>query len=180
MINLLPAGVKAETGYAKRNRILLRYVWLLLALAAVLAVMFGGAQVFLNQQRDTYNQAIDAKKQQLAGYKQLETQAQTANDKLKTFKALVATQSRFSTLLQDIAAHTPKGVFINSISFTSAANQAVQITATANSYNSAAGLRDALVSSSRVKGAAIGSITTNPGGSYNVTLTVAFKPGAFQ
>ncbi len=180
MINLLPAGVKAETGYAKRNRILLRYVWLLVALIAVLVVMFGGTQVYLNQQRSQYNQAIAAKKQQLDSYKQLEKQAKVANDKLKTFKSLVASQSRFSTLLQDLAAHTPKGVFINSISFTSATNLAVQISATANSYNSAASLRDALVSSSRIKGAAINAITTNPNGSYNVTLTVAFKPGAFQ
>jgi Tfp pilus assembly protein PilN len=177
MINLLPPQAKSESTYAKRNQVMLRYISLLILIALVLAVELGGAAVYIQQQGEKYTKETEAKTSQIATFKSLEDQAKAANSRLKAFKTLSGNQARFSSLLADLASHTPKGVSINSITLTGDASQAVKIAATANSYASAAGFRDALATSDRVKDAAIEDIA-NPGeGVYKVNVTVAFKPG---
>lgn len=180
MINLLPPAAKEDKVYAKRNQQLLRYVWTLVFLALVLGVEFGGAEVYLARQRHSYDQQISSKEQQIAGFKQLQDQAKSANARLKAFKQLVGSQARFSILLSDLANHTPQGVFINSITLTGNAKTAVNIAATANSYQTAVSFRDALVTSPRVQDAAIDNITNPAAGVYTVNVTVAFKAGAAQ
>ncbi|HSX14858.1 MAG TPA: PilN domain-containing protein [Candidatus Saccharimonadales bacterium] len=178
MINLLPPTVKAETSYAKRNRTVVRYVWLLSLVILIVGAEFAGAEVYISHQKQSYEKDIAAKQSQINGYKDLESQAQAANSRLKAFKTLVGDQARFSSLLADLAAHTPRGVFINSISLTGDSKQAVKIAATANSYSSAVSFRDALVTSSRIKDASIDDISNPADGVYKVNVTVAFKPGA--
>ena len=179
MINLLPPSAKEDKAYAKLNTQLLRYVWLLVFLIIILGVIFGGTEVYLARQRQSYSKTLTAKQAQIATFSSLEAQAKSANARLKAFKVLVGSQTRFSDLLADLANHTPQGVFINSITL-SGTKAAVQISATANSYQSAASLRDALATSPRVRQADIESITNSSAGIYNVGITVAFKPGAFQ
>ena len=180
MINLLPPAVKSEGTYAKRNTMLIRYIWLLVVVILVVGAEFGATEVYLAHQRQSYAKTIATKQQAVAGYKNLQDQAAAANGRLKAFKVLVSQQARFSALLADLAAHTPKDVFINSISLTGNAAQAVQISGTANSYAAAASLRDALASSPRIQAAAINDISNPSAGVYNVNVTIAFAPGAFK
>lgn len=180
MINLLPPGIKANTGYAKRNSILLRYVWLLIITALVLGLEFGATEYYIAKQNHTYNQQIAAKQQAIDGYKQIQDQATVANTRLSAFKQLVGQQTNFSSLLTDLANHTPKGVFINSITLTGVTTQAVQISASANSYESAVSLRDALATSPRIKAASINDISNSAVGVYNIDVTIAFSAGAFK
>ena len=177
MINLLPPAAKADKTYAQRNQIMLRYIWILIFLTLAVGALFGGAEVYMAKQRNTYNQEINAKQKQIAAYQSLQDQAKSANARLKAFKGLVSSQARFSILLSDLANHTPKGVFINSIALTGNSSTAVQIAATADSYTSAASFRDALVASPRIKQADIQSVSNPAAGVYNVSMAVAFKPG---
>lgn len=180
MINLLPPQVKAESSYAKRNTMMLHYLWILVLVILIVGAEFAATEVYLAKQRNSYDQAIRTKQQAIAGYQNLQGQASAANARLKVFKTLVGHQARFSSLLADLAAHTPKDVFINSISLTGNAAQAVQISATAHSYATAASLRDALASSPRIKAAAINDISNPAAGVYNINVTIAFAAGAFK
>jgi Tfp pilus assembly protein PilN len=180
MINLLPPQVKKESGYAIKNALLLRYIYLLVFLILIVAACFAGSEVYLARQKHSFEHQIASKNQELASYKDLEAQAKAANGRLKAFKTLIGSQAKFSNFLADLAAHTPKGVFINSISLTGDDKLAVKLAATANSYGSAVSLRDALVTSPRIKEAAIDDIS-NPGGTvYKINLTVAFNSGAYK
>lgn len=178
MINLLPPQIKAENGYARYNAILVRYIWLLVVVIVAVGLEFGGTELYLAHQRSHFDHEVATKQQQIAGYKGLRDQAKAANARLKAFKGLVSGQARFSDLLDDLASHTPKGVFINAISLTGDTSKAVKISATANSYQSAVSLRDALVTSSRIQNAAIDDIANPAPNVYNVDITIAFKAGA--
>lgn len=180
MINLLPPEVKQDSSYAKRNKILLHYIWLLVFVMILLGLEFGGAEVYLAKQRHNYNDQIAAKSQSMNDFNGLEANATAANTRLSAFKQLLAQQTRFSSLLTDLANHTPKGVFINSITLTGVTTTAVQISGTANSYESAASLRDALATSPRIKAASLNTISNPATGVYAVDVTVAFSPGAFK
>ena len=177
MINLLPPSAKNDKTFARRNTMLLRYVWLLVFLIVAVGLEFGGTEVYLAHQRQTYDKQIAGKQQEIAAFSNLQDQAKSANARLKAFKGLVTTQARFSVILSDLAEHTPKGVFINSISLTGNSSSAVQIAATADSYQSVASFRDALVASPRISSADIENVASSNNGSYIANLTIAYKPG---
>lgn len=178
MINLLPPGVKEESLFAKRNAMLLHYIWLMILLAVVCGAIFGAGAYYISQQKTKLQKEIAAKNAQISTFKGLENDAKDANSRLKAFKTLSGNQARFSSLLSDLASHTPKGVSISTITLTGDANQAVKISATATSTEAAASLRDALAKSPRIKEVAIDDISTQEAGGLKVNVTVAFKPGS--
>lgn len=177
MINLLPPSAKSDKAFARRNAILVRYVWVLVFLIVAAGVELGGTELYLARQRKVYDKQIATKQQQIAGFSDLQAQAKSANARLKAFKGLVGNQAKFSELLADLASHTPKGVFINSIALTGNSSTAVQVAATGNSYESVASFRDALVTSPRISEADIQNVSNPAAGIYNVNITIAFKPG---
>jgi Tfp pilus assembly protein PilN len=176
MINLLPPPVKEQIAFAKLNAVIIRYV----QLAVVLIIIFGGAfigmNMYLSQRVAKSDQEFAGKQSRISTYKDLEATAKTINAQLTAIKSLQDNQPKFSTLLADLAAAMPRGTQITSLTLTGDDKKPVQINATADSYATATGLREALASSPRIAQVDLNSVSQATDG-YAVVLTFTFKPG---
>jgi len=177
MINLLPPDQKEQIRYAKLNRLAMRYVRVVIAVIVVLGVIFGGAFYELDRQTSDVTKDVSEKQATIAALNKTFTpKAKDASDRLTAIKYVQATQTRFSALIADIAKVIPNGVSIDSINLTGDDHVPVRIAVTAQSYNAALSLRNALITSPRIAGADLESISSS-GGEYKTTVVVAFKPG---
>lgn len=177
MINLLPPSVKEQTEFAKRNAIVVHYLWLSAFLVALISVSFGATYIYLNQRVAAIDNELASKQTVIDSFKPTQKAAKTLNDRVAAIKAIQASQPRFSQLLDDIAKFTLKGTAITSLSLTGEDNKPVVISATADSYNAAVSLRDALANSPRISGADIQDITNQSDGTYHANIVIGFKPG---
>jgi Tfp pilus assembly protein PilN len=103
--------------------------------------------------------------------------AKDASDRLAAIKFVQSSQTRFSSLVADIAKVVPQGVSINSMTLTGDDKAAVRIAVTAQTYSQALAFRNALITSPRIAGADLESIAASAGGGYSTSVVVAFKPG---
>lgn len=176
MINLLPPPIKEQVRYAKLNARIVRYIWVLGFSALLVGVSFFGAHWHLSQRMVKADEQMKQKQADIAKFKPFEEKVKQVNDRLSAIKAIQATQPRFSALLVDLSAVTPKGVTISSVTLTGVDAQPVRISAAANSMNSATAFRENLAASPRIAAADIETISKEPGG-VRVSIVVAFKPG---
>ncbi len=177
MINLLPPSVKEQTAYAKRNTVVVHYLWLVSILVVLLGVSFGSTYIYLNQRVSGIDNELASKQSIIDSYKPTQKSAKALNERVAAIKAIQASQPRFSQLLDDIAKFTLKGTSITSLSLTGEDNKPVMISATAESYNEAVSLRDALANSPRISGADTQDITNQSDGTYHTNIIIGFKPG---
>jgi Tfp pilus assembly protein PilN len=172
MINLLPPAIKQEVSFSKRNAVILRYTIMAAAIVIItVAALFAGQLYVAQKIKDTQAQ-LDQKDLEVAKYHKLETDAKAVNNRLTSIQNLQKNQAKFSQLLSDIAAATPVGVAIQSISLTGDDKRPVNISAHATSYKTAVSFRDALVKSPRISAADIVQVSSD-----SVTLSIAFKAG---
>jgi len=177
VINLLPPDQKEQIRYAKLNRLALRYVRVLIAVIIVLAVIFGGAFYQLNQQQSEIAKDVADKQATIAALNKTFTpKAKDASDRLAAIKYVQATQTKFSAVVADIAKVIPKGVSIDAMTLTGDDHAPVRIAVTAQSYAVALAFRNALITSPRIAGADLESISAN-GAQYQTSVVIAFKPG---
>lgn len=140
MINLLPPEHKESIMFARYNTQLRRWIaGAMVGLAGVVAVVFGG-QFMLQQNADSYQQAIDTNKERLAQQKQKETLEKTKGIQ-DSFKLVVDVLSRevlFSKLLPQVGLVMPSGTALEGLSLnTEDEETAFEITAVASDYTSA-------------------------------------------
>lgn len=180
MINLLPPRIKEEIRFAKLNRVVLKYVSVVVVVAVVLAGIFSGAFYFLRQQSALVAADVADKQKSIAelGKTFLPT-AQDASARLNAIKYVQGTKTHFSTLIADLAKVTPQSVQINNITLTGNEKQPVQIQITAANYDSVLAFRDAVASSPRISGVDIASISRpdDKAASYKASIVLGFKPG---
>lgn len=180
MINLLPPQIKEQVGYARKNAKLAqmsrRFIWL----AAMLAAAFVFAHWQLGRTMEAAQAAQVEKNRRIQAYSETEKEARQLSQRLSSVKQLQDKQTRFSLLLADLASVTPRGAYINTIALTEDTQKPVSINATADTYQTAARLRDALASSSRIEAVDISSITNPEPGQYLVDLSISFKKEQFQ
>jgi Tfp pilus assembly protein PilN len=180
MINLLPPQIKAQVHYAKRNAKLIGLVRLLVFLAIVCAVGFLAGHWLLDRTMQQTRAAQTDKDREIQAFSGTEAEAKALSERLRSVKLLSNQQTKFSLLLADLARVTPRGAYINTISLTEDSKRPVSINATADSYQTAAGLRDAFASSEHIKAVDIGSITNPDPGVYRVELSISFKAEQFK
>ena len=177
MINLLPPAVKEEIRYAKLNRLALRYLRVAVAVVVALAGVFMGAFYLLEQQATVVINDVAQKQKTIADFnRDFTPKAKDASDRLNAIAYVQGTQTRFSALIEDIAKVVPQGVTIDSMTLTGDDKQPMTIAVTAQSYNQALAFRNALVTSPRIAGADLESISANSG-TFETSIVVAFKPG---
>lgn len=178
MINLMPTEMKEQIRFAKLNRLALRYLWGAVLVVLALAGVFGWALYTLGMQTNAALAGAAGKQQTIDKLnKTFLPAAKEASDRLNAIKYVQSTQTRFSAVIADIAKVEPQGVSIRSMTLTGADKTPVTVIAQAASYNSALAFRDALVTSPRIAGADLESITANNDGTYSANLVIAFKPG---
>ena len=178
MINLMPPEIKEQIRFAKLNRLALRYLWGAVFVVIALGGVFGWALYNLNAQTKAAT-ANAADKQDTIDHltSTFVPKAKEASDRLSAIKAVQASQTRFSSVIADIAKVEPTGVSIKSMTLTGVDKVPVVIMISADSYNSALAFRNALANSTRIAGADLESITANNDGSFDAQIVIGFKPG---
>jgi Tfp pilus assembly protein PilN len=178
MINLLPPDIKDQIHYAKMNRLALRYLRVLAAVAVVLAGVFVGTIYLQNQQSAAVTTDVTDKQATIDGLNKTFTPlAKDVSDRLNAIKFVQSSQTHFSAVIADIAKVVPQGVSIDNMTLTGDDKSPVRIAVTAQSYAAALAFRNALVTSPRIAGADLETISSSNGGTYQTNVVIAFKPG---
>jgi Tfp pilus assembly protein PilN len=177
MINLLPPQLKTQLAYAKRNTVVVRYIFLVAAVIVVIGAGFFGSQLYLDQRLQEVSTSIAGKEKIAAGNKDVEAASKTLNSRVAAIKAIQDAQPKFSAVLSDLARAVPKNASITGLTLTGLDSTPVKISADATSYQIAVSFRDALAASPRISGADIDSITGNATEGFHVDITIGFKPG---
>lgn len=175
MINLLPPDFKEQVAYSKRNALLVRYVILVVIVAAALSGGLVAARYYLDAQITASDVRLAARQKEIQPYKGVEAQAKIVNGRLAAVQDIQKSQTHFSLLLSDLAKATPQGVQLTGISLTGDDKKPVRVQAKAVDYKTALSFRDSIVQSPRIGAADIESITQN--GMYTISVAFAFNPG---
>lgn len=176
MINLLPSDRKEEIRFAKLNRIVLRYLRLVLVLIIIIGGILGGTIYYLGVLNARAATDIAAKNQELTAGAPFIKQAKDVSDRLLAIKTIQASQTRFSLLLNDLAKVLPQGVAIDTITLTGDDTKPVRIAVSGNTYNSMLAFRDAVAKSTRIIGVDLESISQDTSG-FHAGVVIGFNKG---
>jgi Tfp pilus assembly protein PilN len=173
----MPAELKEQIRFAKMNRLALRYLRVLGATALILAGIFVGAGYIILSQADVVAKDVASKQADINGKKKtLLPKAKDASERLNAIKYIQDTQTKFSLLIADLVKVLPQNVKIQSVALTGNDKAAVSIAVTSKSYDGVLALRNALVTSPRVSGADIVSISGKDD-SWQGSVVISFNPG---
>lgn len=124
-INLLPEEGREEERTKQRKQVLaLSSAGILLVIIILTLGSYAGTAYFRSQDA-TFQTKIDASSKVITSLKSVEILDRTVNNKLIRLQSVLASYPKFSTLLDDIAAFTPNGVTLTSLSFDSAGKLAL-------------------------------------------------------
>ena len=184
MINLLPPDIKEQIRYAKLNRLVLRYLRVILAVVVVLGGIFAGALYLVGQQEAAAEASANDSQATINHLNStVLPEAQDASNRLAAIQYVQSTQTHFSSVVSDLASVLPQGVTIDTLTLTGNTKLPVTMAMTAETYDEALAVRNALASSPRIayvdlediSGQTSSNVTT-----YSVTVVIAFKPGEEQ
>ena len=142
MINLLPPDTKENYRYARRNRLMARWVTAAGICFVGAALLLGGGYIYLNQSIDTTNQQISDTQKQLDAQHLTSVQHQVSNisNNLKLVVKVLSKEILFSELLKQLASVTPNNVILTNLSILQTQG-GVDITAQTANYDAATQLQ---------------------------------------
>lgn len=142
MINLLPPETKTAYRYARRNKILAR--WITASVFCLLGgiLLIGGGYLYLRQAINTTNRQITESTASLHTQNLTGVQKQITNisNNLKLVVQVLSKEVLFSELLKQLASVTPNNVILTNLSI-SQEQTGVQITAQTTNYDAATQLQ---------------------------------------
>ncbi len=115
MINLLPTKNKKELVASIHNRILVQYIFLLLASAVATVVAFGFIYLSLKQSQDLFRKDEENNNQKVVAYEEMKKNATELSTNLNQAKSILSQRVDYSKVLFEIAKILPPGVSINAI-----------------------------------------------------------------
>ena len=118
MINLLPAEIKENTLYAKRNTRLMHWaVGLFFSILSILAIVVAG-QLYLQNSIHSYTKQIEQGKDQLKAQnlEDAQNKVQDLTDSLKLVVQVLSREILFSKLLTQIGSALPNGTILTDLS----------------------------------------------------------------
>jgi Tfp pilus assembly protein PilN len=184
MINLLPPDLKEQIRFAKLNRMALRYLRVVVAVVVVLGVIFAGALYLVKQQAAGVGTDVSSSQQTIDSLNSsVIPLAQDASNRLTAIQYVQSTQTHFSKVISDLASVLPQGVTIDSLTLNGNTKLPVTMSLTANTYDEALAVRNALATSPRIAYVDLESIagqTSSGITTYNVAVVIAFKTGEEQ
>lgn len=142
MINLLPTDTKQTYRFARRNRILRRWVitmaFCLLGAIALTSVGY----FYMRQLSHNYNQQIATANQQLQSgdFKAVDNQVKNISNNLKLVNQVLSKEILFSELLKKLGTATPNNVILTGLQITQATG-GLDLTAQAANYTAATQLQ---------------------------------------
>lgn len=159
MINLLPSKVKREILAGRSNILLWRYCVTSLILMGLLLVAVGGVYLLMNHAKADAERTIANSNHQAEKYKEVQQQFDTFSQNLKTAKAILDKDVRYSKIALKIAQALPPGVILQTLNLDAKSfNQPVVLNARGKSYNDALSLKQSFEKSSLFKDVNLGSV----------------------
>ncbi len=139
MINLLPPGHAAAIRYGRQNTVLRSWLIGMAAAIAGLIIILVGGWVYMNQQTVVLQKNINVTDQQLQAQNLAKVQkdAKEITGDIKVINQVLATEVRFSDLIQAIGKAMPPGTILSALSL-SKVSGAIDLSANATDYSSAA------------------------------------------
>lgn len=119
MINLLPANVKQDIGYARKNKVIWTWIvvlWVFL-LAIVLVICVG--TFFISQRASNLNRLVEISEQRVKDQNLAEYQkkAETFSNDLNTAVKLLENQLLFSKIIRTIGSVLPPSVTLETLTY---------------------------------------------------------------
>jgi len=142
MINLLPPDSKETYRYARRNRILLRWVYASLFSLLGAALLIGGGYLYLTQQIRSNERLIAKTNAQLESQdlSTVQQQVKTISSNLKLMVQVLSKEVLFSDLLKRLGSVMPSNAILTNLSIAQAQG-GVDITAQTTNYDAATQLQ---------------------------------------
>lgn len=162
MINLLPPQVKESRLYASRNMAMVRASLFLISSVLFLGVMLGYGYYTLHTNANAVTKTAAQKESELGNLDQLQKQAQTLSDTIKTASTLLNRETKFSDLIGKLGALMPEGASLKSLKLTGDTTQPLEVTAKLKSIDQAAVLQKNLLTSDLFSAADIQNVDRKP------------------
>jgi Tfp pilus assembly protein PilN len=142
MINLLPPETKSTLRYARRNRVLMRWVITNLFCLLGSVVLVAGGWLYLNQSVNQTTKQIDDTNKQLAAQHLTTVQKQVTDmsNNLKLSVQVLSKEILFSKLLTQLGSVIPNNVVLTNLAILQTQGS-IEITAQATDYTAATQLQ---------------------------------------
>lgn len=174
MINLLPPEQKRQIKTARTNVILLRYN--IIAACAGIFVALGVVIVYfvLMGVRASAQETQQENQAKVAGYAQVEKEAQEFKSNLATAKSILSGNINYSNVITKISSTIPKGVVIDQLSLDATTfGSPTSLQAKAKSYDRVLALKESFQKSSLFSDVHFESVSsTDDGGDYPVQVVL--------
>lgn len=115
MINLLPPAAKSNFTAGRVNALLIRYIWIALALLGLLAGLCGLAYVALQNSKVVAEQQIASNDKNVTQLESVQVRANTFRSNLAISKAILDQQTHYTDTLLKISSLMSKGTYLDSI-----------------------------------------------------------------
>ncbi len=139
MINLLPTDINASVTFARRNRTLLRWIFVLfIGLVGTIAIVVAGT-LYINYQVDAYQKQVSDTKQQLASQDLDNTQRRVneISSSVKLANQVLSREILFSEVLKAIGGVIPPGTALQNLNITNDLNGGIDLIFAAADYQTA-------------------------------------------
>jgi len=140
MINLLPPRHTAAIRYARQNTVL--RTWLIGAVAAIgiLLVILASGWLYMDSQSKNLGRNISVTQQQLKAQnlEQVQKDAKEITSDIRIINQVLRQEIHFSDLIQTIGRIMPPGTVLGSLSLSNKVSGALDLSANATNYTSAA------------------------------------------
>lgn len=136
MINLLPAEIKTDIAYARKNATLLTFCLLFITIIIGMAMITIAGLFYMNQSKSLYNKQIKTAQEEIKTQK-LETvqkQAEDISSNLKLTTQVLSREVLFSKLIKQIGAAMPANTALSDLKI-GKTEGGIDLTAVASDYN---------------------------------------------
>jgi len=116
MINLLPPATRQQFIAGRVNALLIRYIWIVLALFALLALLSGLTAFMLENVKQSIQNEISSNNTNAASLQEVQVRADTFRTNLEVAKSILDQQTHYSETILKISSLMTPGTAISSLS----------------------------------------------------------------
>ena len=179
MINLLPREDKREVYAGRSNSLLVRYVFLMLAVIAVIILMLVGVYVYLGIIKSNAQTRITSSQSEHQALVKSEQEINTFRSNLATAQQILDKRVDYSAVILRVAAAIPDGIVLDNLALDpSTFGTPTEISVNADSEQAILNMKNTFNQSRYFSDAHINTISkseTEGGSAYMGTLTVTFS-----
>ncbi|MDO4781110.1 MAG: hypothetical protein Q4A34_01810 [Candidatus Saccharibacteria bacterium] len=172
MINLLPPQEKKQIRAAQANVLLWRYSIVTLLLAGLLAGFVAVVFIILNADRANSEAELKRSEEHSQKYRDVQQQVTAFSNDLKTAKAILQKDVRYSQIAMKIGNVIPAGITLDALTLDAATfDKPTVFMATGQSYNDALRLKKAMEESPLFNNVSLSSVSRDEK-TNQVTITI--------